>query len=170
MRHNFWIIVAIALGLSGCYSYKIYPKEVLHFSYVGTKQTAFVINPELEKEYNILVKANIFNITTDSLDPSAIKVQLFPIEKRLACGQGAVVTVFSLGQLPSLMPDRYMYRFKEIYPNDSQMQRFELHLATRYWFWDIFIFNKRFDSKAGQILSAQYFSGYPGHVTGVTAE
>jgi hypothetical protein len=117
-----------------------------------------VINPELKKDYSILVKSKIFDIIFDSLDNTAIKIRLVPLQKNLACGQGAIVTLISLGQLPVLIPDRYTYTFQEIYPGDSQFRSYDLHLATRYWFWDIFAINKNFSGKAGQILSAQYFA------------
>jgi hypothetical protein len=68
-----------------------------------------------------------------------------------------LLALFTLGQLPVLLPDRYKYTFQEIYPADSQFKSFELHVATRYWFWDLFSFAKDFDGKAGQALSAQYF-------------
>jgi hypothetical protein len=119
---------------------------------------AFVINPTLKKEYSILAKSKIFDLTNDSLDSSAIKIKLFPIEKSYVCGQAAIVSLFSLGQFPVLMPDKYRYVFQEIYPADSQFRSYELTLATRYWFWDAFAFNKDFEGKAGKILGSKYLS------------
>jgi hypothetical protein len=155
---RYWLVPAIvSIALSGCYSYRIFPKDSRDFAYDGPRARAYVTNPALKKEYRILVKSKIFDITGDSLEPSAIKIKLLPLERNFACGQPALLALFTLGQLPVLLPDRYKYTFQEIYPADSQYKSFELHVATRYWFWDLFSFAKDFDGKAGQALSAQYF-------------
>jgi len=144
-------------ALTSCYTYKIFPTDNRDFSYQGPRTTAYVTNPELKKEYSILVRSKIFNVTTDSLDNSAIKIKLFPLQRKLACGQPIVLTLLTLGQIPVLLPDNYRYTFQEIYPGDSQFKSFDLHVATRYWFWDFLYIKKDFNGKAGQTLSAQYF-------------
>ena len=155
------LIVLFCNTFCSCYTYKIYPKTDRHFSYAGNRSLAYVTNPSLKKEYAILHAAGIFELTTDSLDSRAIKIQLLPLKKGFTCGQPAVLSLFTLGQLPVIMPDSYTFIFQEIYPADSQYRSFQLHVATRIWFWDLFAFNKNFNGKAGQTLSAQYFHGQP---------
>lgn len=150
--------IFIAILFSSCYSYKIFPREDRSFSYSGQKKKAFVINPELSKEFHILKRSGIFQLTNDSLDNSAIKIKLYPFQKNFACGEPILGTLVTLGQLPVLLPDRYYYKFDEIQKSDSIQKQFELDIATRFWFWDMFAFNKRFNQKAGQTLLARYYT------------
>ena len=117
-----------------------------------------ILNPELAKEFKIFKAAGLFKITNDSLDDSAVKIRLYPMQKGFGCGQGAVVFLGSLGQLPVLLPDRYQYSFEEIQKTGIVQRQFELKVATRYWFWDMFAFKKGFTKKAGQTLLAEYYN------------
>jgi hypothetical protein len=156
--HIFSIILLLTL-LSSCYSYKIFPKEHQTFTYTGEKEKAFVLNPELSKEFQIFKKAGIFDITNDSLDNSAIRIRLYPIRRDYpVCGQPIIGWAITLGQLPVLFPDRYQFSFDEIHQADTIHQEFELKIARRYWFWDMFTFKKKFKQKAGQTLLASYYN------------
>jgi len=131
--------------------------ESRHFTYDGPRKKAFITNPELKKECSILLKSNIFDVTTDSLDGSAVKVRLQPMQRQLACGQPILLSAFTLGQLPVLLTDRYFYSFEEVQQEQVEAKKFELHVAKQYWFWDMFVFKKNFKGKAGKALSAQYY-------------
>lgn len=152
------LAILTALMFSSCYSYKIFPKEYRHFNYEGEKKTAYIINPELSKETHILKKSGIFNLTDDSLNVSAVKIQLQPLERSFVCGEPILGSLITLGQVPVLLPDRYQYTFTEISGTDTTQKQFELKIATRYWFWDMFAVNKKFKQKAGQTLLAEYYS------------
>ena len=143
--------------LSSCYSYKIFPKEHRTFRYTGERKKAVILNPELVKEFEIFQRTGIFEITNDSLDDSAVKIRLRPMQKSFVCGQAGVVFLGSLGHLPVLLPDRYLYSFEEIENAATVQRQFELKIATRYWFWDLFAFRKGFTKKAGQTLLAEYY-------------
>src|SRR5688500_2728706 len=55
-----WVMLSITV-FSSCYSYKVFPKEYRKFEYTGERKSAFVLNPELKKEYAILSHSGIFN-------------------------------------------------------------------------------------------------------------
>jgi len=146
------------LLLSSCYSYRIFPAAYRNYAYTGIKKKAYVINPELSKELKILEKGRVFELTPDSLDKSALQIRLNPLKHNLACGQPVLVSLVTLGQLPVLLPDRYQYSFDEINGRDTIQRKYELKIASRYWFWDMFAFNKKFQQKAGQTLLAEYYN------------
>jgi len=118
---------------------------------------AFVLNPELAKEYAIFKNAGIFNLVDDNSSPDVVKIRLLPMDRRLACGNGAFLTLFTVGQLPVLYTDRYFYKFEEILENTKTEREFELQVATTVWFWNIFSKQKNFNKQAGQALGANYF-------------
>lgn len=154
-------LTLLAILFSSCYSYKIFPEEYRSFSYNGEKKKAFVLNPGLSKEFRILQKAGIFQLTTDSLDTSVTRIKLYSLEKHFACGEPVLLSWFTLGQVPVFFPDRYDYTFDEIQRTDTIQKAFELRVAMRYWFWDIFRFHKKFQQKAGQTLLANYYNNSP---------
>jgi len=149
------ILLASAI-LTSCYSYKVFPKEYREFAYSGERQTAFIINPALKKENEILKESNIFTLTEDSSCENCLKIRLHPLKKHPACGQGIIVSAITAGQFPVTFPDRYQYGFDEIHPGDTLTRSFELLIAQRTWFWDMFVFHKKFNQKAGKTLLANY--------------
>src|SRR5256885_2381452 len=131
----FPFIFLLTFLLSSCYSYKIFPTEYRNFSYNGDKKLAFVVNPELNMENQILKKSGIFDFTTDSTDENCIKIKLYHIKKRLVCGQPIVLSAITLGQFPVYFPDIYHYKFDEITAGHAASKEFDLLLAQRVWFW-----------------------------------
>jgi hypothetical protein len=152
------IIISAALILfSSCYSYKIFPKETRDYTYSGPRQKAYILNPQLKKEYKILRSSKVFDLTSDSAEATII-IKLRPIKSRPSCGQPLTGSLVTLGQVPIYLPDRYQYSFEEISKDINTSHSFEIQIATRVWFWDIFVFNKKFDQKAGQVLLSDYYS------------
>jgi hypothetical protein len=145
------------LLLSSCYSFKIYPKEDRNFVYTGEKKEAFILNPELKKEYRVLAKSGIYNIVSDSNKTGVIKVRLYHIRQDFVCGEPILANWITLGQWPVYLPDRYQFKYDEIQGSVVQHKQFDLRVATRYWFWDLFTFEKNFGKKAGQSLLAEYY-------------
>jgi hypothetical protein len=115
------------------------------------------MNPELTKEYAILKQSGIFRIINDTLNDNVIKVKLEPLSRRFVCGNPIIGSVFTLGQLPVYLPDTYTYRFQEICSHDTISRNYNLQLAQRFWFWDMFSFKKNFNGKAGQALLVSYY-------------
>jgi hypothetical protein len=157
MRTTFLMIITTIL-FSSCYSYKIFPKEDRRFTYTGERKKAFILNPQLSKEFKILKESGIYNFTNDSSADSVIKIRLSPLQARFVCGEPMIASLITLGQMPVLLPDRYQLTFTEIQKADSTQRRFELLIATRFWFWDMFAINKKFNQKAGQALRSKYYN------------
>ena len=156
-----FIFVLAAVLLTSCRAYQIYPADYREFSYTESKRKAFVLNPDLTKEYAIFKSADIFALVDDSLSSDVVKVRLLPMDRHLACGNGAFLTLFTVGQLPVLYTDRYFYKFEEITGNSKTEKAFELQVATTVWFWNIFSSQKNFNKQAGQALLASYYNKSP---------
>jgi len=152
------IFIFIYIFFCSCYSYKIFPKQARDFYYTGEKKEAFILNPELSKEFKILKASGIYKIIDDSSNNSVIRIKLYPMKRNIACGEPALGSLITLGQVPVLLPDKYQYRFDEISNTVIVHKQQELEVATRYWFWDMFVFNKNFNKKAGQTLLAGYYN------------
>jgi hypothetical protein len=153
---RFFFFVLVLTFLTSCRAYRIYPAEHREFSYGQTKRPAFVINPELSKEYAILKEAAVFNLVSDSLSSAVIKIELLPMEKRLASGNDVFITLFTVGQFPVLYSDLYYYKFEEVTEEKKVSKAFELQVATSVWFWNMFSSKKDFNKQAGQALLASY--------------
>ncbi len=156
MRRTIISLVPLIL-LSSCYSYRIFPKAIRNYTYSGPRQKAYVLNPELKKEYKILISSNVFDITRDSTG-AVINLKLYPMRMTSSCGQPITGSLITLGQVPVLLPDRYQYRFDIISNAVSTSYTTEMLIATHVWFWDMFVIHKKFNQKAGQVLLSNYFS------------
>lgn len=154
------IIIPICLiSFSSCFNYKIFPKEIRSYTYSGKRQKAYVVNPALKKEYSILRSSDAFEIVSDSSDSDAVKIVLHPIKRSFVCGEPILGSLITLGQVPVLLPDRYEYSFEEIAGTRKTSRSYEMQIATQFWFWNMFVFNKKFDKKAGRVLLAKYYAG-----------
>lgn len=152
------VLIFMLIFLTSCKVYHISPMENREFPISEPKRNAFVVNHELSKEYKILKNAGIYNLVNDSLFADVVKIQLFPLDKNLACGNGAFITVLTAGQLPVRYSDRYIYRFVEILENTNIERQFELQVATSVWFWNVFSSHKNFNQEAGKALLSSYYS------------
>ena len=148
------VIILLPVFLSGCYAYKVFPKNYRDIKVPAAAETAYVVNPELKKEMKIFQYSGLYNISNDS--NCHLKIRLHKIERGFTCGNGIVGWAILLGQLPVYMPDRYKYSFEEVRADESKQLSFELQVAQRYWFWDMFTFQKNFSKQAGKALSGNY--------------
>jgi len=151
----FFLFISSTLFIS-CYSYKVFPEEYRTIKYEAKKKLAYIINPELRPEYEIFSSSGIFDLTKDSLDTTALKIKLCPLRKNIACGQPIMASALTLGQLPVYLPDRYFYRFDQVSSGDTLSREFELRVATRFWFWDMFKFKKQFKKYAALALRGKF--------------
>ncbi len=116
-----------------------------------------MVNDKLSKELKILKSSEIFTLVSDS-SVADIKIKLYPIERSYVCGQPLTSSMITLGQMPVVLPDRYFFQFDEIEKGVSVERKFELKIAQRVWFWDMFSFRKRFEEKAGKAVLGEYQS------------
>ncbi len=153
----FLLTISLAVLFSSCYSYRIFHREYRSFSHTGEKKEAFILNPELTKELQILKQSGIFKLVADTVNKPVVKIKLYPLQKNFVCGQPVVGSFITLGQIPVLLPDKYQFKFDEVHTTDTIQRNYELRIATRYWFWDLFAVKKNFSQKAGQTLLAEYY-------------
>lgn len=151
---KYFALVLILILSAACYSYRVSPKEYKNLERRGVQRRAYIINPELEKEVAILKASEIFQITSDSLADTHIL--LYPLEQSWVCGQPLTASILTLGQVPILLPDSYRFRFAEVKPDRTIHREIEITVAQRVWFWDMFVFNKNFEKKAGKVLFGNY--------------
>jgi len=149
------ILGLLATFCSSCYSYKIYPKEYRKIENDNHKRNAYIINDTLKKELNILKSSELFEITTDS-NLADLKIKLYSIEQSYVCGQPITISMLTIGQLPVILPDRYLYKFDELDNGKITERKLDLKIAQRVWFWDMFAFNKKFEEKAGKAVLGEY--------------
>jgi hypothetical protein len=141
----------ILLFLNSCYSYKITNKEFRHLKKTDSKETVYILNPSLQKEYKILEYSNLFNITEDSTKTD-LKIKLYPLRSYPTCGNPLMAQVFTLGQMPVSLPNNYEFQYDQIRNGKVTSEKINLGVTQRYWFWDIFTFNRNFEKKAGKVL------------------
>ncbi|WP_282042915.1 hypothetical protein [Winogradskyella flava] len=154
-KANFIILGILTICCCSCYSYKVYPKTYRKIENNNPKRNAYIINDSLKKELKIFSNSNIFQIVKDS-NYADVAVKLYPIEKSFVCGQPLTISMLTIGQLPVMLPDQYLFRFDEIQNGTITERTIDLKIAQRIWFWDLFVFNKNFEEKAGKALLGEY--------------
>ena len=150
--------IAIMSLFSSCYTYKVFPKEYRKLVNNEPKKVAFISNPtdSLKKEISILQSSDLFIFSKDST-AAEIKIKVYPIkEGRRSCGQGTILTMITIGQVPIRFSDIYTFSFDEIKKDVSVKRKYDLKVSQRIWFWDMFVFNKNFNKKAGKALLGEY--------------
>jgi hypothetical protein len=149
------IFAAMAsLLLSSCYTYKILPSKNATDKPEMPRKKAYVVNPQLKKEYSILYSSNLFDLSSDSTD--AVKIVLYPMDSRVRCMQMFPLNTFVLGQIPETYRDNYYFKFDEISKDSLKENQIDLCIGQKIWFWSMFVFNKKFDQKAGKLLKLEY--------------
>ena len=151
---KYFALVLILVLSTACYSYRVFPKEYGKLERREVPRRAYIINAELKKEVAILLASEIFKITCDSLVDTHIR--LYPLKQSWVCGQPLTASILTLGQVPILLHDSYQFSFAEVKPDRTIYRDIELTIAQRVWFWDMFVFNKNFEEKAGKVLFGNY--------------
>jgi hypothetical protein len=116
-----------------------------------------VQNDSLSQELSIIAASKLFDILTDSTKAD-LTLKLYPIQQSFVCGQPLTFSMITLGQIPIILPDRYIFRFDEIENKVVTERVIELKIAQRVWFWDMFVFNKNFEQNAAKALLGEYLS------------
>lgn len=64
-----------------------------------------------------------------------------------------ILSIITVGQVPVFFPDAYDFIFEEAGPGGGPKQTvIPIWVTQRVWFWDLLVFNKKFERKAGQAL------------------
>ena len=150
----------LSVLLCSCYSYRINKTQLkrleLNDNRSTEKKKIYIINPEVSEEYSILQASNIFQIVSDSLDTTALKIKLIHSEQYGYCANFLIGWAMFLGQIPITVPQSRNFSFTEIKNGEETLREFKLPLYTRYWFWDIFSRRKKYNKVAGQALRLSF--------------
>ena len=73
------------------------------------------------------------------------------------CLNPLMISFMTVGQFPVFFPNTLHYKFDEIQEAQVLRKEFDLKIVKRYWFWDMFVFNKSLKQKAGSCLLANYY-------------
>lgn len=118
-----------------------------------------------KEEYLILKHSGIFDLVDDRTSAD-VRIVLHLMHRRLASGMATIITIFSLGQIPISMHDRYFLSFDEIQEDKETKEQkqlssktkkeFEIVVKKRIWFWDIFSRRRDYRVEAAKALKWQY--------------
>lgn len=151
----------ISLGLiavlnSNCYTYKVFPKEFRKIENKEIQRKVYIVNNILEEELEILKSSELFEIVEDSLDADLI-IKLYQIKKIETSynRSSAAISLLTLYQIPYFNHHAYEFKFDEIKNNKITKKEFELNVATRVWFWDMFTY-KGYSKEMGKSLLGKY--------------
>jgi hypothetical protein len=150
-----WLALATVLFTS-CYSYRVNVKGDKDCTESFVLKDAYVVNPDLEEEYNILKKSGIFRLVPDSASAGIVHIKLRPTKYMFVCGTPLVGWAMFLGQLPLSLPAGGTFSFTEAIGEKEEVREIELQVYQRYWFWDMFSRKKNYEAAAGQALKIKY--------------
>ena len=103
-----WLSLAGFLFLIGCTGNIRYIES--DASAPPNPSKAYVTNPELEKEVEILRASGLYTITADPDAPT--RITLHPLMERPGgCGNPYLATYLTLGLVPAAMPADYVFAF-----------------------------------------------------------
>jgi hypothetical protein len=142
--------------LASCYNYRIFPTKNAAVKTDMPRKKAFILNPQLKREYSIFYKSNLFDIVNDSTDGAVVKIELYPMESNVKCSGAMPITVLALGQVPQTFRDYYSFKFAEITGQGIDQKEIKLCIGEQFWFWHLFVFRKNFEGKAGKLLNMEY--------------
>ena len=156
------LVYLLGLVLTGCTSFHIFPIEDRDALPPATQQYAFVTNPELTKEMEILRLSELY-VFTDA-DTAEVRITLKPLSVRRASGTGRVlVSLLFLGLVPVYYPDVYWYEYDVASVVEPPVQHStELLVATRLWLLNVFRHKADFEQKLGEALRAKESGRQPG--------
>lgn len=156
-----WIItffISFILLVTGCTSYVVFPKHIRDIPVPENPPKAHVINPELEREYEILELSGLFSLSDSKT--AEISITLEPMKTDIwPCGNKRLYSAMLLGIIPAYLPDRYYYKFIEERPDTMLHHQYELKVAERFSLWDIFLINPGKDKRLGEALRGEYITG-----------
>ena len=104
------LVALVALLALGCGTADLYPAASLQrLSRQHPGGRAFVANPELFEELEILRASGIFELV--SQDETSRVIRLHPREHEFVCGNPFLLTIFTFGLMPALVPANSTFLF-----------------------------------------------------------
>lgn len=138
-------------------SYSAYPKEYNRAKADFPKQKAFVVNKNLEREFNILKHSDIYEIVEDSTN--AAKITLHPMMTRTpSCGNPMIGSMITVGLLPSGFPYDISYSYDVAENSTTKNYQYKLQVYQSLWLFNIFRLGKTFSKQSGKALLGSYIA------------
>jgi hypothetical protein len=142
-------LLLLCAVLSGCGSTLVVlrPASTGRVGHIGQKVR--VVNPELEREFQILRAAEIYDISTD---PTAASLSLAPIQSNLlGCANPFFLSVVTLGILPVSFQSDIIFCYS--IEDRGEISRFDHFIPAykRYSIWEHFISDNS-DSEIAEAL------------------
>ncbi|OYU82019.1 MAG: hypothetical protein CFE23_01590 [Flavobacterium sp. BFFFF1] len=163
MKQKLFFLTLLLLSVlaTSCNSWQVMPREYRHVKIKSEREKAYVVNKDsLKKQYKILRKSEIFELTDDATTPLKITLAQ-PSIGRLgpSCGTGAVTALFvTLGQLPIHMEDGEVFSFEENRDGKITTREFRIELRQTMWFWNMFLFDQNRNKKLARGLRGHYYA------------
>ena len=160
------ILLCITWLISSCYSYRAHVQKsqerISSHTLSSNKNDlpqVFVINPsEFPTEYEILRKANLYSITSDSTSRLKVRLKKMHLSSWGGCMTGpATMVIGTLGQVPVRIPEGYSFALEEIQNGESRCMEYHLQIDKRIWFWDTFSWRKSKNRELAKVLQSNSF-------------
>jgi hypothetical protein len=124
----------------------------------GTK--AFLKNPELKQEREILQASKLYALTDSSTAEVTVNLKnVRPLISDVPPG-GVMFIVLTLGLVPVNFPDRYVYKFTERNRETGEVTRYDMQLkvAQQTWLLNAFRDTQSKNAKLGEAMRAKIIS------------
>lgn len=122
------------LCIAGCRTFHPYPDTVRHAPVPHTAEAAWVTNPGLSRELDILRESGLYSIATP--DQATLEITLHELESRFGCANGASYTVLmTLGLLPHNFVDEYLFSFDVTNQRTGAVENIQVPIRARRRIW-----------------------------------
>ena len=133
-----FLIFSLYLFISGCSTRLQYAG--INSPENNAPKTAYIVNPELRNELEILEYSGLYKTSTDK--NSQIKITLNPIKPMPGCGNAALFSAITLGFIPVEYDEKFEFSFTEskgnlIKTHEYQLENLILKSSNYEWlyFW-----------------------------------
>lgn len=136
-----WIvgIIVVSTLLIGCAtSYRNFPEERRAARLEGPRIEACIRNPDLTREYRILLAAEIYRIHNASDCRSTITLRKMQASPNLLEALGRLVSLFTLGVLPVEIYEAYVFSYQLHSADELQEHHYTIFVRARRSVWDNF--------------------------------
>lgn len=123
-------LIVMAAVFSGCGTSNLYAaRPLLRLETPHPGGRAFVTNPQLVEEYEILAASGIFDLVEHG--PAPKSVRLHRMQRDFVCGNPYLLTVFTLGLIPATVPAGVTFSFSATESGETADYQFHLDAERR---------------------------------------
>ena len=124
------------LLLGGCTSYEFVTTEGPQAERVPQTQPVYVVNKDFENEFDILRRSGLNEFSDDS--SVATKLLLYRMDVLPGCGTPLVGTILTLGLLPGVVYDHYVFSYAETGNAGTIERKVQIVLKMRLSAYELF--------------------------------